>query len=195
MTRGARTDAARRCGAPSRRPSSFAAVTGLPVKMPRARRDGGVGEAARIGERLDRAGAAVEQGARIGRGADPPRRLGGIEQLDGAPRACHCRARSVTSAKPFGADRAMQRAGALGLAGDAVPRHEVEHRPRPIAEQVQQTRSVDVAERAGSASGMTQRPALTRPTLRPEPPKPISTPSSSTTSAPPSARCSAADSP
>src|SRR5258708_6305649 len=38
-------------------------------------------------------------------------------------------------------------------------------------------------------------PALTRPTLRPAPPKPISTASSATTFAPASARCSAVDRP
>ena len=48
---------------------------------------------------------------------------------------------------------------------------------------------------AGRSSGIAHMPAFTRLMFRPEPPKPISAPSSTATEAPLSARCRAADRP
>ena len=113
---------------------------------PGARGNGGVGEAARIGERLDRAGPKIEQRAPIGSSPHHTGGFGRVEKADGRASRLPLPGALGDFGHALRADRAVKRADALDLARDRVPRHEVEDRRRRMAEKVEQPRPIGLAQ-------------------------------------------------
>lgn len=104
----------------------------------RARLHGRVREAAGIGERLDGAGALVEQSAEIGAGADAGRGLGRAEQAHRRAARLPLPFALLKLLQPGLVGGAVQRAGMLGLAVDAVAADEIEDDARPLAQRREQ---------------------------------------------------------
>ena len=185
-----------------RRPQNPAIPIGDAAQQPGSKRRRG--RRPRSRRRRARARKRAAGSSRRARRTAPPHRRS--NRSSPPPRPCRAgaparRARAIaarapsSSAKPAPADRAMQRADGLDFAGDLVSVDQFEDDARRVAEQRQQPLAVVSPSVFGSSSGITHMPALTRPTLRPEPPKPISAPSSTATAAPPLAACSAAERP
>ena len=108
---------------------------------------------ARISERLQRAGAHVEQRARIGIAADP---AGGFRRVEQGYRrtALAPLLRPVLDLlEALGADGAMQRAVLFELAGDPMLVDQLHDQTRRIAEHIEQPLAIDLAENAGKIVG------------------------------------------
>ena len=120
----------------------------------RARVDRRPGEAPRIGERLDRAGALVEERPRVGPRAGEAGRLVRVEEANrrAAVLPLPGPVREIGQALP--ADRAMQGAGPFRLAGDAVPGDEIEHPARRGTEEREQPLAALGAEGGGHEVGL-----------------------------------------
>ena len=115
----------------------------------RARRDCGLRQPPRVGERLDRSGAHVEKRALIGRRPHPRLRLLARQQADrGAPLPPLLRAflEFLHAGRP---DRAMERPVGNRIAGDGVPRDRLPHGCRRRAEKIEGARSIVRAESLG----------------------------------------------
>ncbi|EGE58721.1 hypothetical protein RHECNPAF_280017 [Rhizobium etli CNPAF512] len=117
------------------------------------RLDGGMGKAARIGQRLQRSGAQVEQRTGIGVAADASGRLRRIEQRHGRAACGPLRRTRLDFLQPLCADRAVQCAVAFEFAGNAVPVDQLHDELRRIAEQLEQAFAVQRAEHAGQVVG------------------------------------------
>ena len=147
--------------------------------------DRGPGEAARIGERLDDAGAQVEQRAGVDVDADALCGLRLRENPDRRAALAPLFRALLDLCEPGTPDRALQRAIADKLAVDAVFVDKRVDGRRAAAQEAEQPFAIIRAEPLRRCRrGASHMPALTRPTLRPAPPKPISTASSATTRAP-----------
>ena len=148
-----------------------------------------------ITQRLDRPCPAVEQRRGKSIGTDLGRGFFRVEETNCCPARKPLFGPLFELFDSVHANRTMQGAVAFEFAIDLVPVNKVEHRLGCISEQFQKTFAMNCPKTPGRSLGMTHMPALTRPTLRPEPPNPISTASTTATFVPASAKCRAADNP